>query len=77
MSIMLKVTVIVAVAYLFMNYIVVRLLVSSLSVLDKLRWQLNNYTTAEQIVITITAFLKLATYICIGITIITAVFIYL
>lgn len=77
MSIMLKITVIVAVVYLFMNYIVMRAWVSSLSALDKLRWQFDNYTTAERIVITITALLKFATYICAGITIIVAVFTYL
>lgn len=77
MSIMLKITAIVAVAYLFMNYIVVRAWANGLSVLDKLRWQFNNYTTAELIVITFTALLRLATYICVGITIITAAFIYL
>lgn len=77
MSIMLKITVIVAVAYLFMNYIVVRTWANSLSVFDKLRWQFNNHTTAEWIVITFTALLKFATYICAGITIIAAVCTYL
>ena len=77
MSIMLKITVIVAIAYLFMNYIVVRTWANSLSTLDKLRWLSNNYTTAEMIVIAIAALLRLATYICAGITIITAAFIYL
>lgn len=77
MSIMLKITVIVAVVYLFMNYIVMRAWVSSLSELDKLRWKFNNYTTAEMIVISITVFLRLATYICTGITIIAAVCTYL
>lgn len=77
MGIMLKITVIVAVAYLFMNYIVVRILISSLSALDKLRWKVNNYTTAEKIIIVTSAFLKLATYICAGITIVAAVFTYL
>lgn len=74
---MLKITVIVAVAYLFMNYIVVRAWVNGLSVFDKLRWQFDNYTTSERIVITITALLRLVTYICAGITIIVAVFTYL
>lgn len=77
MSVMLKITVIVAVVYLFMNYIVVRTWVNSLSTLDKLRWQFNNYTTTEMIVITFTALLKFATYICAGITIIAAVCTYL
>lgn len=77
MSIMLKITVIVAVAYLFMNYIVVRGWINSLSTLDKLRWQFNNYTTAEMIVIAFTALLRLATYICAGITIIAVVCTYL
>ena len=77
MSIMLKITVIVAVAYLFMKYIVVRAWVNSLSVLDKLRWQFDNHTTAEWIVIIISVLLRFATYICAGITIIVAVFTYL
>ena len=37
MNVMLKITAIIAVAYLFMNYIVVRGWVNSLSTLDLLR----------------------------------------
>lgn len=77
MSVMLKITAIIAVAYLFMNYIVVKGWVNSLSALDLLRWKSNNYTTAELIVIAFTALLRLATYICTGITIIAVVCTYL
>ena len=77
MSVMLKITAIIAVAYLFMNYIVVKGWVNSLSTLDLLRWKSNNYTTAELIVIAFTALLRLATYICAGITIIAVVCAYL
>ena len=42
MSIMLKITAIIAVTYLFMNYIVVKGWVNSLSTLDLLRWKSNN-----------------------------------
>ena len=77
MSVMLKITAIIAVAYLFMNYIVVKGWVNSLSTLDLLRWKSNNYTTAELIIIAFTALLRLATYIRAGITIIAVVCIYL
>ena len=77
MSVMLKITAIIAVVYLFMNYIVVKGWVNSLSALDLLRWKSNNYTTAELIVVTFTALLRLATYICVGITIIAVVCTYL
>ena len=77
MSVMLKITAIIAVAYLFMNYIVVKGWVNSLSALDLLRWKSNNYTTAELIVVAFTSLLRLATYICAGITIIAVVCTYL
>ena len=77
MSVMLKITAIIAVAYLFMNYIVVKGWVNSLSALDLLRWKSNNYITAELLVIASTPLLRLAIYIRAGITIIGLVYTYL